>query len=355
MFAFIMFLIIGVNQIQGINDNFSVKNVDNSHNITLYVGGHEPGNYSSIQTAIDDADNGDTIFVYDASSPYLENIVINTSINLKGENRNTTIIDGSVNGNAVNISVDYVNIDGFTIQSSKDIYFSIGIYIISSKNKITNNLISSNYDGIHLSHSNGNAISNNDILNNGRTGILLENSNANTINDNNISSNNNFGLFYYYSNDNIINYNNISKNKWDGMVFRYSSSNQIFGNIISGSFYYGVNLQSTNNTNNVFYYNNFIDNGNNARGENDNKWDNGWKGNYWDDYEEKHPDANKKLRGVWDTPYDLAGKDNRDRYPLVKPYDKTKEKTVNSLYIKPLEGILRCFTILSKLSKEFLY
>ena len=52
------------------------------------------------------------------------------------------------------------------------------------KNKITNNIISGNYDGIHLYHSDRNTISNNDVLNNGRTGILLENSNANIITDN---------------------------------------------------------------------------------------------------------------------------------------------------------------------------
>ena len=355
LFALIIFLIIGVNQIQGIDGNYFVNNIGNFHNVTLYVGGHEPGNYSSIQTAIDDANNGDTIFVYDASSPYLENIVVNKSIHLKGENKNTTIIDGAVNGNAVNISADYVNLDGFTIQSSKDIYRRAGINLTSSKNKITDNIISGNYDGIYLYHSDENTISNNDILNNARAGIGLENSNDNTISCNNISSNNNFGLFFYYSNGNTINYNNVSKNRWDGMVFRYSRNNQIFGNIISSSFWYGINLQSTNNTNNVFYYNSFIDNGNNARGENDNRWDNGRKGNYWDDYEEKHPDANKKLRGVWDTPYDLEGKDNQDRYPLVKPYDKTKEKSVNLLYVKQLEKITRCFTMLSKLSKEFLY
>ena len=42
---------------------------------TLYVGGTGPGNYTSIQSAIDDAINGDTVFVYDDSSPYNEQII----------------------------------------------------------------------------------------------------------------------------------------------------------------------------------------------------------------------------------------------------------------------------------------
>ncbi len=48
----------------------------------LYVGGSGPGNYTKIQDAIDNARYGDTVFVYDYSSPYYENLVIHKSINL---------------------------------------------------------------------------------------------------------------------------------------------------------------------------------------------------------------------------------------------------------------------------------
>ena len=37
---------------------------------TLYVGGSGEGNYSKIQDAINGASDGDTVFVYDDSSPY---------------------------------------------------------------------------------------------------------------------------------------------------------------------------------------------------------------------------------------------------------------------------------------------
>ena len=47
---------------------------------TLYVGGSGPGNYTSIQEAIDNSEDGDTVFVYDDSSPYYENLVIEKSI-----------------------------------------------------------------------------------------------------------------------------------------------------------------------------------------------------------------------------------------------------------------------------------
>ncbi len=58
---------------------------------TLYVGGSGPDNYTSIQDAINNASNGDTIFVY--SGRYYEDIYIWKNINLIGEDRNTTIIE----------------------------------------------------------------------------------------------------------------------------------------------------------------------------------------------------------------------------------------------------------------------
>ncbi|UCD13584.1 MAG: hypothetical protein JSW60_08515, partial [Thermoplasmatales archaeon] len=61
---------------------------------TLYVGGDGPGNYTKIQDAIDDASDGDTVFVYDDSSPYQQESYLNIekSINLIGEDRDTTVI-----------------------------------------------------------------------------------------------------------------------------------------------------------------------------------------------------------------------------------------------------------------------
>ena len=51
---------------------------------TLYVGGSGPGNYSTIQGAVDDAFNGDTVFVYGESSPYNESVTVAKSITIHG-------------------------------------------------------------------------------------------------------------------------------------------------------------------------------------------------------------------------------------------------------------------------------
>ena len=84
----------------------------------LYVGGSGPGNYTRIQDAIDASHSGDIIFVYAASSPYYECLIVNKSINIKliGEDRNTTIIDGQQGSyDIITILKSGTYISGFSI------------------------------------------------------------------------------------------------------------------------------------------------------------------------------------------------------------------------------------------------
>ena len=109
---------------------------------TLYVGGIGAGNYTSIQQAIDNASTDDTIFVYDDSSPYYENILINKTLSLIGENHLTTIIDGNEsNGHLICITAESVMLTGFTLQHSGGIPNAACIIISSHHNIITKNHI----------------------------------------------------------------------------------------------------------------------------------------------------------------------------------------------------------------------
>ncbi len=141
----------------------------------LYVGGHGEGNYSKIQDAINAAKDGDIIFVYDDSSPYYENLIINKSISLIGENKETTIIDGNKEGDVVKILSDEVKISGFTIRNSKEEYESAGIVIYNADNIIIeDNIITGNGDqGIRIYSSDKNVIKRNIISNNVFYGIWL--------------------------------------------------------------------------------------------------------------------------------------------------------------------------------------
>ena len=102
--------------------------------ITLYVGGDGPENYTKIQYAIDNASDGDLVFVYDDSSPYFENLVVNVTIDLTSEDRYSTIIDGGENDNVIQINAVSVRINGFNIINGE---FGIW-YNSTSNNTITN-------------------------------------------------------------------------------------------------------------------------------------------------------------------------------------------------------------------------
>ena len=75
-----------------------------------------PDDYPTIQEAINAANPEDTIFV--RAGTYYENVVVNKSIRLIGESRDTTIIDGCGNGTVVNIEKSDVHVSGFTIRNA---------------------------------------------------------------------------------------------------------------------------------------------------------------------------------------------------------------------------------------------
>ena len=86
--------------------------------VTLYVGGTGPHNFTTIQSAINAAANGDTVFVYDDSAPYHEMVIVNRSISLIGENETSTIINASSYGSMIIVYADNVTIRNFTLQHS---------------------------------------------------------------------------------------------------------------------------------------------------------------------------------------------------------------------------------------------
>lgn len=253
---------------------------------TLYVGGTGANNYTTIQSAVNAANSGDTIFVYDDSAPYFENIIIGKSINLIGKNRDTTIIDGGGTGDVVNISANWVNITGFTITNSGGEGQDAGLKLYSSqKCRINNNNVSSNNGpGIYLCmSSNNNIIINNYISFSGLDAVLLDLSSNNNITGNNISdnwcgilllsslynnlignniSNTKLGIVLGSSLNNII-IGNVVKNNWQGICLSTSSNNSIINNNISNNNAPNgaISLYDSSN-NNVIISNNVSNNGN---------------------------------------------------------------------------------------------
>ena len=127
---------------------------------TFYVDDDGFEDYVNIQYAIDNAIIGDTVYVYHGY--YKENLVINKSISLIGEDKGNTTIDGS-NDVTVGIFSDNVELTGFTIKNGTN-----GIMINGSSETIVamNTIIDTEY-GIYVDNKSvNNTIYNNNFLSN---------------------------------------------------------------------------------------------------------------------------------------------------------------------------------------------
>ncbi|MDH5450498.1 MAG: right-handed parallel beta-helix repeat-containing protein [Candidatus Bathyarchaeota archaeon] len=118
------------------------------------------------------------------------------------------------------------------------------------------------------------------------------------------------GILLEYSNDSII-VDSIIAGTLDGLSLLFSHNNTVIANMMKDN-ERGLFLGDSNN--NRVYYNNFINNTEQAGAMVSwNTLDNGVEGNYWSDYEGEDLNGD----GIGDTPY-MVDEDNQDNYPLMK-------------------------------------
>jgi parallel beta-helix repeat protein len=208
----------------------------------LYVGGSGPGNYSRIQDAIDNASDGDTVFVYDDSSPYNESVSIIYSIRLLGENPTSTIITNQ-KYSVIRIFANNVTIEGFTITTMN--YDYNGIQCKGNFSMITNNIINSG--GISFYNTYNTTITHNIIQ--GKRGIYISESIVTKIENNSISVQHT-GIELLRSSMIFI-ANNCLNNFTQGIMLIESSSANVSDNIISNATSFGIYIQDTLETNQI--------------------------------------------------------------------------------------------------------
>jgi parallel beta-helix repeat protein len=237
-----------------------------------------PYDYPTIQEAINAASTGDTIYVM--AGKYYENVVVNKTVSLIGQDRSNTIVDGGRHGTIFAVTKDDVVITGFAIQNSG----GFGVLMESVINC---------------------TVALNNVMNN-PCGILIVTSSGNTVKENNVVNNTNG--FYVWTADN----------------------NSIIGNSISNNFY-GIALDEASD--NVIFHNNFVGNtyqvGIFTPLQFVNTWDDGYPsgGNYWRDYNgtDLYSGPYQNITGsdgIGDTPYTITVQEI-DHFPLVKFYGAT--------------------------------
>ena len=199
----------------------------------IYVDDSGGADYTTIQEAINNANPGDTIYVYNGS--YNEALNVNKKVDLIGESNIDVLIDGSGNGHAVNINSDYVNFSNFSVQdydtdnigivinnefsrifNNRILYTSSnGIIAQGNNNYIFGNIFDANANGIEVNHDINNITIENNFINNCRgCGIFIDELAKDCIIKNNIISNNgNIGIFLKDCDFIIIENNTIQNNR----------------------------------------------------------------------------------------------------------------------------------------------
>ena len=250
---------------------------------------------------------------------YNENLDVHRAhLTIRSQNGSANCIVNALNSsyNVFYVSVDYVNISGFTVTGA-----TTGVTVYGQAGS-----------GICLYNQVDHCdISGNTLYSNKRGISLYYLSNYNTLANNNCSANSEYGIFLnHWCDHNTLTGNTVNSNGNSGIYMYRPTGNTLTGNIIKSNGIYGIYLKDqVHNTNNKIY-NNYFDNPNNAR---DDSGTNTWNiprqagtnivggpylgGNYWSDY--AGVDTDGDVLGDTMLPYNSGIDNGGDSHPLLTP------------------------------------
>jgi parallel beta-helix repeat protein len=270
----------------------------------LYVDDDGTADFTRIQDAVQNARDGDTVYVYNGTySDYFSDnmacVRIEKNIKLIGENRYNTIIKGIGFQRVIIIAAEEVSVSGFTIQNKvedneRDWVLGIDIFYYRSDNiRIFDNIITNTSYGINTHQSSGNFHIYDNLIYNNYCGIECQFDSRPVNIYNNTITDNEYGIFSHNSQIYLIN-NLISNNKI-GVFDGRSASNYTIqqNNIIDNEI--GIKLDTSITT---IKHNNLINNDKQVEVSMDFLlimfrtyllYRQEWISNYWDDWTTGNP------------------------------------------------------------------
>ena len=260
--------------------NIQKSSLPASSGLWLDVGGSGSNNYTTIQDAINNASNGDTVYVYNGVyNDHVDyyGVYIDKSINLVGENKHNTIIDATGNLIGINVFVGGVNVSGFTVKFATG-GTGRGIEVdnlgFPFKNvNIYNNIITQNDNGFRNEVCENCMLYNNIITDNNERGIWEYGDMSTTYITNNEITNNPIGIEIGWNEKSTTIENNHFESNDNGILISLDGSckiinNSFINNRVDSKIFYGP-----------YYLGSF------SLPLYKNKWD----GNYWDNWEKTTP------------------------------------------------------------------
>ncbi|UCD96068.1 MAG: right-handed parallel beta-helix repeat-containing protein, partial [Candidatus Bathyarchaeota archaeon] len=286
---------------------------------------HVPGDFPTIQAAINSAELGDTIQV--SAGTYYERVVVNQSVTLLGEGGGITILDGENRlETIVRVTADDVIVSGFELRKTGWAWARAGVEIYGADNcTVVDNLLNHTAHQIRVDMSRGTKVLGNvvtaprDPYPQSAYGIRVENS-VDCLVERNSVSNNIGGIHLENATRCVVTGNYVFQNGQGIRLYSPCQDNRIRGNIVFNNSYDGmIEAMPGNQTlvGNLFFHNNFINNSEPFVYKVEGCiWDNGDEGNYWTAYQ--GTDLNND--GVGDSPYHVGLE--QDNYPLMGAYSE---------------------------------
>ncbi|MEM4733125.1 MAG: NosD domain-containing protein, partial [Candidatus Bathyarchaeia archaeon] len=301
--------------------------------------------YDSIVEAVYDPETLDGHTIKAGEGVYFEHVIVNKSITLAGENRETTVIDGNGTGTILKITVPNVTILNFTIRNAVATG-DYGLHLDNSNSSMLENIIIRNcHMGIILFWSYKNQISSLDVKN-ANVGVLMDHSSENHISQSNVSqcitgikietqSVNNtmetvninectYGLgLGVFANYNALKRSNITLCSHAALTFDRSGYCTFIGNTFFANNHI-IEIIGPLSDNNTFAFNNFLSNTAIFSSiEPKNIWNLDYPigGNFWSSYTGKDEQSGIYQNetgsdGIGDIPH-IIGLNNVDKYPLA--------------------------------------